>query len=217
MRIPDESLDDFTFPADLKTPEPPALRRVRPSGRIETVQPLARYEPVIKTRAARFAPAGERARGSEPHRISWFHQSLAIGGAIALIGFFLVTGLYIGIGERPIVPAEGQADLADSRQPAGISIPAEVPAGSHMMEPTDTLAASEERSVTRRVARRRNYAARRSVASYRVRLRRPPPPQFVMSEFIPTTLVIYPENGEIKSRIEPWLVAGYRKPILFPN
>jgi hypothetical protein len=31
----------------------------------------------------------------------------------------------------------------------------------------------------------------------------PPQPRIFVSDFVPTTLVIYAENGEIKKRIEP--------------
>jgi hypothetical protein len=39
--------------------------------------------------------------------------------------------------------------------------------------------------------------------------------QFWLSEFVPTTLVIYIENDEVKTRIDPWLPAANKKPI--PN
>jgi len=39
----------------------------------------------------------------------------------------------------------------------------------------------------------------------------------MVADFVPTTLIIYPENGEIKTRIEPQLTAVYRKPITFAN
>jgi hypothetical protein len=34
-----------------------------------------------------------------------------------------------------------------------------------------------------------------------------------MSEFVPTTLVIYIKNGEVKTRIEPQLTATHKKTI----
>jgi hypothetical protein len=45
---------------------------------------------------------------------------------------------------------------------------------------------------------------------------RPPPRRLLgstlwVSDFVPTTLVIYIENGEIKTRIVPQLNAGYKK------
>jgi hypothetical protein len=36
-------------------------------------------------------------------------------------------------------------------------------------------------------------------------------PALVMSKFVPTTLIIYPENGIIKTRIQPQLTAVYKK------
>jgi hypothetical protein len=38
-----------------------------------------------------------------------------------------------------------------------------------------------------------------------------------VSEFVPTTLIIYIENGEIKTRIEPQLTAAYKKPAPLSN
>ena len=44
-----------------------------------------------------------------------------------------------------------------------------------------------------------------------------PSPQFIVSEFVPTTMFIFVENGEVKSRIEPQLTAGYKRPSTLPN
>jgi hypothetical protein len=56
----------------------------------------------------------------------------------------------------------------------------------------------------------------RELVAYRPRrqLRRP---QHVVTSFVPTTLVIYAENGEIKTRIEPQLSAAYKKPLTITN
>jgi len=39
----------------------------------------------------------------------------------------------------------------------------------------------------------------------------------MVTRFVPTTLVIYAENGEIKTRIEPRLAAIYNKPLTITN
>src|SRR5206468_394286 len=41
--------------------------------------------------------------------------------------------------------------------------------------------------------------------------------QLATTKFIPTTLIIYVEKGEVKSRIEPQLTAAYKKPLNIPN
>jgi hypothetical protein len=74
--------------------------------------------------------------------------------------------------------------------------------------PFDILSHSNFEAVTaietgRPAARRRSVKGRLQLA-HRVRpdVR---PLQFAEPRFVPTTLVIYPENGEIKTRIEPWI------------
>ena len=37
-------------------------------------------------------------------------------------------------------------------------------------------------------------------------------PKFWVSDFVPTTLIIYVDKGEIKTRIEPQLTADYKRP-----
>jgi len=39
----------------------------------------------------------------------------------------------------------------------------------------------------------------------------------MVTGFVPTTLVIYAENGEIKTRIEPQLTSGYKKQLVLPT
>jgi hypothetical protein len=39
----------------------------------------------------------------------------------------------------------------------------------------------------------------------------------MVTGFVPTTLVIYAEKGQIKTRIEPQLVSGYKKQSTFPD
>jgi hypothetical protein len=47
--------------------------------------------------------------------------------------------------------------------------------------------------------------------------RRPPGPRLIVSDFVPTNLIIYPEDGVIKTRIEPQLVAIHKVPLAVPN
>ena len=216
MRIPYESLDDFNISAAPKPAGPPAARRACPSGLVEVVKPLARLEDFAKSEAA----AAEStllppAVSGGPHRLSKFHQSLAICGAFALIVLFLVAGLYIGISDRPVVPAIGSSDVAMDRRPDDAMKPAEEPSASSPAA-AENSPDTDEFSVVRPAARRVHARPRLSLAVYRPR-RRPLLPQYVVSEFSPTTLIIYAENGEIKTRIEPWLTAGYKKPLAFPN
>ena len=216
MRIPDESLDDFNISAAPNPAGPPAARRVRPSGLVEVVRPLVRLEDFAKSEAAAESALLPPGASGGPQRLSWFHQSLAVCGSFALIALFLVAGLFIGISERPTGPAPGSSDVAMSRQPDDMFTSAEEPFNSDRFADENSPSVSDELRVVRPAARRMHARPRLSLAVYRPR-RRPLPPQYVVSQFVPTTLVIYAENGEIKTRIEPWLTAGYKKPLAFPN
>jgi hypothetical protein len=217
MRIPNESLDDFKVPSEPKPVEPPAWRPVRPSGKFEIVKPLAGPDLLAKNATADVGgPLPVRAAG-DAYRLSWFHQSLAVGGAIALVALFLVTGLYIGIGDRPVELGRGRSDVAMNRHPAKTFSPAEVPPALDPSTAEDSPSTVGDVPAAKPAARRRHSRPRPSFAAYRPRRRAPLIPQFVVSQFVPTTLVIYAENGEIKTRIEPWLTAAVRKPLAFPN
>ena len=216
MRIPNESLDDFNISAAPKPAGPPAARRVRPSGLVEVVKPLARLEDFAKVDAATESTPFPPGASGGPQRLSWFHQSLAVCGAFALIVLFLMAGLFIGISERPTELVPGRSDVAMNRPPDDAPTFAAEPFTSDRFADEGSPSASDGLRVVRPAARRMNARPRLSLAAYRPR-RRPLPPQYVVSQFVPTTLVIYAENGEIKTRIEPWLAAGYKRPLAFPN
>ena len=54
-------------------------------------------------------------------------------------------------------------------------------------------------------------------AAYIPRRHTPEPEPRQVTDFFPTTLVIYAEDGEIKTRIEPNLTAAYKIPASFAN
>jgi hypothetical protein len=209
MRIPNDSLDDFTVkPGTRKRPDPPIFKELSLTGEVEVLKPLAVYEGVVK--------------GTSGHWFSWFHRSLAVGGAFAAAVLVFVSGVYIGLFGLPVElpensnsavgPVEVEAD-----QPANdVAALLNEPDDSDLFSEEASPLASNEPGPSRSVVRHRRFRPHTLFAAYRAR-RLAHRPQLAVSDFAPTTLIIYAENGEIKQRIEPWLTAGYRKPPTLPD
>lgn len=178
-----------------------------------------------------------------PHGLSWFHRSLAVGGGLAVIAFLLVGFFLIGmrIYDLPGDPTLSQSDTAGD----GAEVPADqrsidrlLPAETPFTSDTFTMPGSQAENAytaaTKRTSRSTRFdlshsafrlprsafklsaRPRTSFAAYRPRYKRPRSLSFV-STFVPTTLVIYIDNGQIKTRIEPWLTNGYKKPQALSN
>jgi hypothetical protein len=213
MRVPNESLDDFTA-SQRKPSEPPSLKLVRPSGDVEVLKPLARAElhpqADIKT-AAYVPPAAFPGHGQE---LSWFLRSIAAVGAFAgVVAVVLGSSILIGIYDPPVAEDQGprqieRLQVTQSRPPKAPtpfnSSPAEISAGN----------VTEALRPVPAVMRSRPARPRAVAAVYRPRRSRR---QLILTKFVPTTLIIYPENGVIKTRIEPQLTAAYRRPVTFSN
>jgi hypothetical protein len=220
MRAPNESLDDFiNKAARRKTAEPPPLKSVHLTGEVEIVKPLATSYDFAKRKAD-----GASLRTGR-HRLSWFHRSLAVAGSFALIALILGTGIFIRLYGPPAKLAEnhtdtvaGPSDVATNEQPERLQVPDEEQTSSDLLPESNSPFAFSGPSPARSVAHRRSVARRPKprllLAVYRPR-HFAPRPQFVVSSFFPTTLDIYIENGEIKTRIEPWLTAAYKSSL--PN
>ena len=213
MRVPREDLYDFIV-VEPKPPEPPAVARLRLSGKIEVLTPLAGWKGLNARHSTGEPP--------DTYWLPWFHRSLVFGGAFAVIVFILGTGLYIWIYGPPVDPSNFDVAVVD-------------PAGIETNQPNDEIASLADESTTDDLlpsenspsgfanldlapltARRRYSRSRVYRAAHRPR-RRLPQPQLVVSEFVPTRLFIYVEDGEVKSRIEPQLTASYKRPVAIPN
>jgi hypothetical protein len=211
MRVPQESLDDFVAAAP-KPAEPPPIKFVRPSGYFEELKPLARAEVVVKKKSSKTAAFVPPAAFPGPQQeVSWFFRSLAVaGGFILLITFIFGSSILIGIDDPPIDVAEiDHPDVID-RQPE--SLP-RIPKGP---SPFDSFPAKVSPVITGEplaayaAIRALHVRRRAAVAVYRP-VRRPASRRpLTVTAFVPTTLVIYPENGVIKTRIEPQLTAIYK-------
>ena len=210
IRRPNETLDDFqsrvTAPVD-----PPSAVLLYPTGDIETLEPLAGSEDFMN---------GETVTGTfvtvAPRPFSWFHRTLAVGAALAIIAF-LSAGLLIRL-YRPAVEPVGPVDVASDR-PADISAPSDESDNPDLFSPMNSPFAFDGSSVTRKTAKPRRASSRASRNVYQPQRSVPNPqitallqrPQLIVSGFVPTTLIIYIENGEIKTRVEPQLTAAYKR------
>ena len=197
MRKPAESLDDFNLNPALKAAEPPALVSLHFTGEMEILKPL-------------------ETSGKRGVRISWLQLSLGVGGGIALSALILLSAVLIEISDKNVERASSSMDAAGyssdqavEQQPEDTLVEMEVPSSSDSFSASSPSAEDQIISVDSTVRLRRAKSSARLTAHRP--LHRSRRMRVVVTEFVPTTLVIYPENGEIKSRIEPQLTAVYKK------
>lgn len=234
MRKPDESLEDHIVrPAPETGPEPPRSVLLVRTGEVEVLQPLARPD-----KRARIA-----LRAFTPYQPLWFRRFLVVGsGALVMLAMVLVSAILVGINDSGAVSEVASIETSDSdlTQPQefaqelnpdptqleraeGDPVQSEVPAesvspvdsfGFEVEYPSNLASATGEIEVAWSNTRRRQ--ARRSIhLAGNNPVRRPR--ASTQPKFIPTTLVIYAENGVVHSRIEPWLRGGDRKAPSFHN
>jgi len=202
MLRPHESLDDFTNIDARPIPaEPPRMKHLRPSGRREVLKPVAQSSELVKrSRFVRLAPL------PAAPKFSWYHRSLAFSGALAAAA--LILGIFAGL-YAPPEPVGSQSNVVFDRQPEGILTQYEPDTSSLLPEKSGSRV--HDRPYTVRSLVRRKLARPGVLRSAHRPRQFSRPSRLVMSEFVPTTLVIYIENGEVKTRVEPQLAAGYKK------
>lgn len=129
-----------------------------------------------------------------------------------LIALVLMSAILVGIND----PASGP-DVAVNWKLEGIFAERVELFTLDYSEPSTFEALTGAVDVVRSNTRKRPY--RRSIhlaaSKPRRQLRRLPQPE--QPTFVPTTLVIYAENGVINTRIEPWLQDGDKKLPTFNN
>ena len=219
MKKPEESLDDFTVKAVVeKGPGPPALVSLRSRGGVKTLKPLASQVMAIPA-----STLGNTAVRPNRYRFSWFQSALASAGALALMALALGSAVLIGMYDPPPGPEVSIVEEApDDPSDASIALESgevltqtEESASEVLTAQTTPLVEAEVRPMHRATkpmpVRRIQFVA---YSRPRRQLRRPMP---AVTRFVPTTLVISAENGEVKTRIEPWLTAVYRKPLTITN
>jgi hypothetical protein len=226
MRVPDENLDDFKSKPELMPDGPAQHASLKFTGEVEILKPLARWDG-IKT--------GETAPGNEPDSsvwfwLSWFHRSLAMGAALSVITFVLGTGIYIAVYGPPSGLTPNASDISVSaddeamdRQTDNDLAPTGTPDVSDSLPDADStfdFSVPHEKPI---VLKHRTTAQHVTHVAYR-RVQLPSSrsphqqlrPQFWVSQFVPTTLIIYIDHGEVKTRIEPQTTT-FKKPLVIPN
>jgi hypothetical protein len=201
MRVPKESLDDFRIGAARKPAEPPPVKFLRPSGRFEVLKPLARSKDFAKRRSATASMFIRPIPSPAARRLSWYQRSVAFSVGLAVIA--LIVGIVAGIYDVP-GPTGMQSDLVIDRQPEEMPRFPNEPDDSAASPAASASLRSDPLHIVRSAIRQRRPRPHVRRASYRPR-RLARPSHLVMSSFVPTTLIIYIENGEIKTRIEPQL------------
>lgn len=204
MWKPDDSLDDYVVKALPETTEPPAPVSLRFTGEVEVLKPLARWE-----RPAKLVPATVNV---SQNRLSWFHRSLLAGGGLAAAALVLASAIAIGISDTPSGTETGQIEFIEV--PSEIAMNGDSGATPEELLSSDIFSMSgpDKLSGTTSV-RKRNFRIKRILLARHVpapRVRRAVKPvkrepgATLVSKFVPTTLVIFIEDGLIKSRVEPW-------------
>ena len=194
MWKPDESLDDFIVKPDTHgTVDPPRKVWLRPTSQVEILKPLASEE----------VPATGYLTNARKQPL-WFGRLIAVGsGALILIALVLVSAILIGISEPAAGPEvaiiESEDKLIETEEPFGILSSSSLQLVSSGID--------NVRSNIRRNSARPNFR----VAVHKPKRRVRPSYQPKEPKFVPTTLVIYAENGVINTRIEPWLQVGDKK------
>jgi hypothetical protein len=216
MRIPKDSLEEFfaNRAAPKAPPPPPEPVQLEFTGETEIVKPLARWEPPLEIDTA----VEETPR---PYLLSCFHRSLVFGGALATMVVVLGTGMFLAFFGPPIGLISDPSYVAVSEDPTELIPPEDedVTASDLFMADsspsafTDTFVAPPTVKRRRVRPRARSYANRQRVMFAANRQRRPARlrPQMIWSDFVPTNMIIYVENGLVKTRIEPQLTAVYKR------
>jgi len=197
MWKPDEAPDDYTVQPNSKViSEPPRAVSLQRTGEVEILQPLARSE--VSTTLSLRAIRASRKYGR--HQPLWFRRFLAVGsGALVMIALILVSAILVGINDPMAGP-----DVAAIEEPNDGPTQSEEPFSLNDSSSSIPAQASGGVDIVRSNTIRRPARSSMHVAAYKVRrLSRPTPP--LEPKFVPTTLVIYAENGVIYTRIEPWL------------
>jgi hypothetical protein len=129
-----------------------------------------------------------------------------------MIALVLVSAIFFGIND----PAAGP-DFATNARPDDVMTQPEEPYSFDLSSPTAFEPATGAVDIVRSITRRRPARSSIRVAVNRPRLRARPLAVPEVPKFVPTTLVIYAENGVINTRIEPWSQAGDRKTPTYDN
>jgi hypothetical protein len=136
----------------------------------------------------------------------WFRRLLAVGsGALVIIAIVLVSAILVGINDPASEPDVAINIPPDNRQ-------TEEPISLDIFSSSSLASVSGRIDIARSKVRRRTARPKVHLAAHKPTRQLRPLLQPEEPKFVPTTLVVYAENGVINTRVEPWLQAGYKKP-----
>ena len=205
MRSDIESPYDFTGGTSApQSADRPPVKRERSSSNV--------HELKLTGAAPSNSPAPRTDRKASQTR-----RALSIGGgSLVTLAFVVLSSIFFGIQDTPVGALEVAGIGPSNRQTERLPRPPKEP-GSFVRFPNRiSPRLSGEVSARYDVIEAIPAAPRIVTAVYRPQFSAARP-RLVKSKFFPTTLVIYPENGVIKTRIEPQLTAIYKKRPTFPN
>ena len=199
MWKPDERLDDFIGKSAPEVPsEAPRSVLLQRTGEVEVLKPLIQAK--VRTKRGRYA-------FNAAYQPLWFRRFLAVGsGALVMVALVLISAIFFGINE----PAGGPDFAMNERSEDTLTQPEE-PYTFDLSIPITLLPVAGRVDIVRSHTRRRSVRPTIRLAAYKPRRQLRPPLEPEGPDFVPTTLVIYAENGVINTRIEPWLQDGFRK------
>ena len=210
MWKPDQSLDDYIVrPAPEVTSEPPSPVELQRTGEVEVLKPLTRLE--LRSRSVR--TVRRLFRPSSSVQPLWFRRFLAVGsGALVMIALVLVSAILVSIND----PAAGP-DIATGEMPVDELAQPEAPFSSDIISASAYALATGGIDIVRSSTRRWSAGPSIHLTANKPRRQIRPLPQAEQPKFVPTTLVIYAENGVIYSRVEPWFQTEDKKTPTFNN
>jgi hypothetical protein len=212
MRTEMDSPNDIAF----SDPEPKPMdtfsnKAEAGAVKVRILKPLASSEDLVRTKCGR-----HNLYAAKTNRNAWLtRRALSVGGgSLAVLAITILCGLFFAMPDS----ASGTLDVANAvpndRQVKRSPRPPKEPGTFVPFPVTDDPPMSTEINpayeLLNEVVKPNRTTPRTVTAAYksRPRSRRP---ALIMSKFVPTTLIIYPENGVIKTRIEPQLTAVYKK------
>jgi hypothetical protein len=191
------SLNEF-IGAPPEESTPPRRVSVRFIGRIEVLKPIvtASREPLQEIRPS---SVNDIVESEVQPWYYWIRRPLVLGTGMAAIAIVLLSVILIAIFEQP---KESDLSLLDASA-TPLDLAADTLDMRSRIEEPSPVELTRGRLVAPRNARAIPTRKKRTPVGRRPMEHQPPQPRIFVSDFVPTTLVIYAENGEIKKRIEP--------------
>lgn len=218
MPIPKESLGDLLSSSTSRNSGSTTLKTPQAKDELELQKP-SELKPALRIKAAYrvndVCPLDTVSTGR-----SRFHRPLVLGSSIAMSALIVGAAIYLFLFATATDPYVSASEVLPRRQGERVKTPPKITIPFEFGPAKSFAATSDEPVVLPTVAdsrRSRAILTRAAYTSQQSTVRRSRRPRLKITNFVPTTLIIYAENGKIKTRIEPQLTAAYKKQPSFPN